>query len=50
MKKSEPDPLTREEHVEEHLELMKRVYERMRRDNSWPWVVAEKQQPRNWKR
>ena len=25
--------------LNEHLELCKQVYERMKRENSWPWVV-----------
>ena len=29
--------MTPEEHFEEHLALIKRVYERMQRDDSWPW-------------
>lgn len=31
--------MTPDEHLNEHLELCKQVYERMRRENSWPWVV-----------
>lgn len=31
--------MNHDDHLNEHLELCKRVYERMRRENSWPWVV-----------
>ena len=30
--------MTHDDHLNEHLELCKRVYERMRRDNTWPWT------------
>jgi hypothetical protein len=33
------DTMSHDDHLNEHVELCKRVYERMRRDNSWPWVV-----------
>jgi hypothetical protein len=32
--------MTHDDHLNEHLELCKRVYERMRRDNTWPWTDA----------
>lgn len=31
--------MTHDDHLNEHLELCKQVYERMKRENSWPWVV-----------
>jgi hypothetical protein len=30
--------MTHDEHLNEHLELCKRIYERMKRENSWPWL------------
>ena len=32
--------MTPQEHLNEHLELCKQVYERMRLENSWPWVAT----------
>lgn len=29
--------MTPDDHLERHLELCKKVYERMKRDGSWPW-------------
>lgn len=30
--------MDKKEHLRRHLELCKRVYERMKRDGSWPWA------------
>lgn len=30
--------MDKEEHLRRHLELCKRVYERMKREGSWPWA------------
>lgn len=29
--------MDKQEHLRRHLELCKRVYERMKREGSWPW-------------
>lgn len=29
--------MTHDEHLERHLELCRRIYERMLREGSWPW-------------
>lgn len=29
--------MDKNEHLDRHLDLCKRVYERMRRDGTWPW-------------
>jgi len=29
--------MDKEEHLRRHLELCKLIYERMKRDGSWPW-------------
>jgi hypothetical protein len=31
-----PEPLP--QHLQDYLAIAKRMYERMERDNSWPWV------------
>lgn len=33
--------MDKREHLERHLELCKRVYERMKREGSWPWSDAD---------
>ena len=30
--------MDKEEHLRRHLELCKRIYERMKRDGTWPWA------------
>lgn len=32
--------MDKNDHLNEHLELCKRIYERMLRDGSWPWANA----------
>ena len=34
--------MTNDEHLQRHLELCKRVYERMKREGSWPWSDSPK--------
>ena len=29
--------MEKDDHLYEYLEICKRIYERMRRENSWPW-------------
>lgn len=36
---------THKEHLDIHLELARKIFNRMRRDNPWPWVVD----PEGWK-
>jgi hypothetical protein len=31
-------PMNREQHLKEHLEICKRIFEDMQRDGSWPWT------------
>lgn len=31
-----------QERLERYLELCKRIYERMRRDGTWPWANSQK--------
>ncbi|WP_299829297.1 hypothetical protein [uncultured Roseobacter sp.] len=34
--------MTEDEHLERHLDLCKRVYERMKREGTWPWADSPK--------
>jgi hypothetical protein len=31
------DHMTNDDHIKQHLELCKRIYQQMREDGSWPW-------------
>jgi hypothetical protein len=35
----ENDPMTHDEHLEEYLAICQAVFERMKRDSTWPWPV-----------
>ena len=39
MKEQEQQPS--DEQLERYIELCKRIYERMRRENSWPWLSCD---------
>lgn len=34
-----PEKMDKQEHLHRHLELCKRIYERMKRDGTWPWAT-----------